>query len=45
MDEKIIFEKDSTQIKNPRHLKRKVFILDSPRQLETEPTSFRKESI
>ena len=39
MDEKITFEKDSSQVKNPRHLERNVFMLYSPRALKIESAS------
>ena len=42
MDEKISFEKDSAQVKNPRHLERNVFMLYSPRALKIESASWRK---
>ena len=42
MDDKIIFEKDSASIKNPKHLKRNVFIIFSPRTVMIEPVTCRK---
>ena len=42
MDEKITFEKDSAQVKNPGHLRRNVFILYSPWAIKVEPESCRK---
>ena len=42
MDEKITFEKDNAQVKNPRHLERNVFLLYSPRALKIKPASCRK---
>ena len=42
MDEKITFEKDSTQVKNPKHLPRNVFILYSSWAVKLELASCRK---
>ena len=42
MHEKITFEKDSAQVKNPRHLERNVFMVYSPHALKIEPASCRK---
>lgn len=42
MGEKIIFEKDNSSVKNPRHLQKNVFILYSPRAVKMEPPTYRK---
>ena len=42
MNGKITFEKDSAQVKNPRHLERNVFMLYSPWALKIEPASCSK---
>lgn len=42
MDEKIIFEKDNSSVKNPGHLQKNVFILYSPRAVKIEPATYRK---
>ena len=42
MDEKITFEKDSTQVKNPKYLERNIFMVYSPQALKIEPASCRK---
>lgn len=42
MGEKIIFEKDNSSVKNPRHLQKNVFILYSPRAVKIEPPTYRK---
>ena len=42
MEDKIIFEKDSASVKNPKHLKRNAFVIFSPRTLKVEPATCRK---
>ena len=42
MEDNIIFEKDSASVKNPKHLKRNVFIILSPRTVKVEPVTCRK---
>ena len=42
MEDKVIFEKDGASLKNPKHLKRNVFIIFSPRTVKVEPTTCRK---
>ena len=42
MEDKIIFEKDSASVKNPKHLKRNVFIIFLPRTVKIEPATCRK---
>ena len=42
MDEKIIFERDSANVKNPCHLNKDVFSIYAPRNLKIEPTRFRR---
>ena len=42
MDEKIIFKKDSKDIKKPYHLKNNVFLLYAPRNIKVEPTEFQR---
>ena len=42
MEDKIIFEKDSASVKNPKHLKKNVFIIFSPGTVKTELATCRK---
>ena len=42
MDEKITLENDNKGVKNPRHLQRNIFMLYSPRQFKTEPSSYKE---
>ena len=42
MDEKIIFKRDSSNIKKPYHLKNNVFLLYAPRNVKIEPAEFRR---
>ena len=42
MCNKIIFEKDTTSLRNPRHLQINVFMLYSPGHVKIEPASCRK---
>ena len=42
MEGKIIFEKDSASVKNPKHLKKNVFIIFLPRTVKVEPVTYRK---
>ena len=42
MDEKIIFNRDSKDIKKPYHLKNNVFLLHAPRNIKVEPTEFQR---
>ena len=44
MDEKIIFKKDSSNIKKPYHLKNNVFLLYPPRNVKIEPAELIQES-
>ena len=40
MDEKIILNRDSTNLKKPYHFKNNVFLLYAPRNIKVEPTEF-----
>ena len=40
MDEKIIFKRDSSNIKKPYHLKNNVFLLHAPRNVKVELAEF-----
>ena len=42
MDEKTLFEKDNSSVKNLRHLHRNVFVLCSPGKVNIDPTTYRK---
>ena len=42
MGDKIIFEKISRTVKNPKHLQKNVFLLYSPRKFTIEPASNKK---
>ena len=39
MDDKILFEKDSTTVKNLKYLQKNVFLLYSPRKFTIEPAT------
>ena len=45
MEDKVVFEKDGASLKNPKHLKRNVFIIFSPRTVKVEPATCRKINI
>lgn len=38
----VLFKKDVQTLKNPKHMKRNVFIIYSPRHIKIEPASFRR---
>ena len=42
MGDKIMFEKISETVKNPKHLQKSVFLLYSPRKFTIEPASNKK---
>ena len=45
MDDKIIFEKDSRTVNNPKHLQKNVCLLYSPRKFSVEPATREKINI
>ena len=45
MNDKIIFEKDSRTVNNPKHLQKNVCLLYSPRKFSVEPATREKIDI
>ena len=42
MDQKVLFEKNSSSVKSPQHLENNVFVVYAPRSIKIEPAICRK---